>query len=755
MGKKLIVTEKPSVGRQFAEALKIKGGNNDGYIENGEWVITWCIGHLLTMAMPQEYDPALAKWRLDDLPFLPEKYRYTVIRSVSGQFKTVKSLLNRKDIDEIYNAGDSGREGEYIQRLVYSKAKIRSDIPVKRIWINSQTDEEILRGIREAKPDSDYNNLAAAAYERAIADYAVGINLSRALSCKYGSYFNGKIGFDTYVPIAVGRVMSCVLGIIVDREREIKDFRVTDFYKLKAKCGGNFSWKAVEGTKYHESPLLYNDSGFKEEKDALTLLTELDRDSTLTCISHDEKEQLKYAPPLYNLADLQADLSHFYKISPDRALALAQSLYEKKLTTYPRTDARVMSTAAAKEVRKILIGLKAIPEVAANIATIFYNSWHLNITDNKRYTDDSKVTDHYAIIPTGYTSEVASLSREETLAYNLILHRFLAIFFPPAKYTKISITMEHSCGEQFFASEKYLTEAGYLGVFNDSKERISIASAHPLSSICEGTNYNAIFAIEKGKTHAPSRYTSGEMISVMEGAGKFIDDPTLRAEIKGRGIGTSATRAEIVKKLIDDRYVESNPKTLVLKPTQAGEVLYDILKDTLPQMLNPKMTASWEQGLGMIETGQITAADYRQKLEQFVIDSVSSIKAKKVDDSGGKNMGVARKSSKIVGTCPRCGKEIVEYEKSYSCVGYRDNPKCTFTLWKNNALLAKSGKSITPQMAKSLLGKGETRVQLTSAKGLLYTVVLKLRDLGHTVDLEVTFPKSRNGRKSSSKSKNV
>lgn len=654
MSKRLIITEKPSVAQQFAKTLKVSG-KQDGYIENDEWVITWCVGHLVTLSFPEKYDPALKKWSLETIPFLPETYKYEVVQNVKKQFSIVKKLLNRPDVSVIYNAGDSGREGEYIQRLVFQESGTKK--PVKRVWIDSQTDAEILRGIKEAKDSSEYDRLSDAAYMRAIEDYAIGINFSRALSCKFGWKFNQDVKTKKYTPIAVGRVMTCVLGMIVEREREIENFVPVDYFRLEADHGDfKSSWKAVDGSKYFESDLLYNDGGFRDKKDAEVLLRELEQDPALTVVKAETKSENKSAPLLYNLAELQSDCSKALKISPDETLKIAQSLYEKKLTTYPRTDARVISSAVAKELDKTLNGLSKDNDGLEGFVKAALGNW--KSIEKSRYCDDKKITDHYAIIPTGDTGKLDGLEAE---VYKMIKRRFLAIFFPPAEYKKTNIEFVHANKEKFFASEKFLVKLGYLEVMGEQLKDVS----ENLTGLKNGDVSNCSFQIATSTTQSPKRYTSGSMILAMENAGNLIEDEELREQIKGSGIGTSATRAEVINKLCKNFYIKLDKKTQVLSPSEVGFAVYDIVKDNIPNLLSPKMTANWEKGLSQIENGEITAQKYRGILEKFVRDTVEEVKGK----AGG---GGAPKPVETDIICPECGENMVRNSKCYtSDCGYR------------------------------------------------------------------------------------
>lgn len=617
---KLIITEKPSVGREFAKALGVRGLKK-GYFENDEWIVTWCLGHLVTLSYPDKYDPALKSWRLDSLPFLPKTYRYEVIKdkepgsSPSGnpQYDVVEKLLNRRDVTEVYNAGDSGREGEYIQRLVYDMAGCKK--PIKRVWINSQTKEEILRGIREAKPSSDYDDLASAAYERAIADYMVGINFTRAMSEKAKSYKPDK----KPRAISIGRVRTCVLAMIAEREREIEAFVPTDYFRIEAQAGGmTCKWKAGKDSPYYGPFDLYKDNGLLDEKKADSLLALFRRSPSLRLVSIGTREEKKKAPSLYNLSELQGECSKKLKISPDMTLAIVQSLYEKKLVTYPRTDARVLSTAVAKEIGKNVDGLiEAYPMLAGQIRD---QGW---LRRAMQYVDDERITDHYAIIPTGHPA--SGLGPVESKVYDMIARRFLSIFFPPAIYSKTEIELEHEAtGEKFFVSDKYLIDEGYLqaasGGHGPGTPSVDVRRFK------KGDVLPASFDKVKSQTKPPARYTSGSMILAMENAGNLVEDEELRAQIKGSGIGTSATRAETISKLCRDGYVDLDKKTQVLTPTREGFLAHDLVGSVLPDLESPSATASWEKGLSMVEEGQESPERFRQHMERYVNDGVKRIK---------------------------------------------------------------------------------------------------------------------------------
>lgn len=619
MGKSLFIAEKPSVAKEFAKILKVNSSLRDGYIENEQYVITWCVGHLVTMSYPEVYDENLKRWSLDTLPFLPAEYKYEVIGNVQKQFEIVKNLLTREDVDTIYVCTDSGREGEYIYRLVDSMANVKGKNK-KRVWIDSQTEEEILRGIKEAKDLSEYDALADSAYLRAKEDYLIGINFSRLLSLLYSK---GVAVFskEERVVIAIGRVMTCVLGMVVDREREIRNFVKTNFYKLNCNLEGNVvgEWKAVEGTNYFASPLLYNETGFKKKEEAEKLANLLKENEKAIVSEIKKKQQKENAPLLFNLAELQNECSKRFKISPAETLNVVQTLYEKKLVTYPRTDARVLSTAIAKEIKKNLNGLAVkcpeenIRKFTSNIAERKYST---DLTKSK-YVDDSKITDHYAIIPTGQGYEnYASLKELEKSIYNVITLRFLAIFYPPAVFNKIALTLKVG-DEYFFANTKTCKEVGYLEVAKSNYD--SDNKEESLGNLKKGQELKIEnIEVKEGETTPPSRYTTGTMILAMENAGKLIEDEELRAQIKGAGIGTSATRAEIIKKLERNSYIICNSKTQVITPSFKGELIYETVKDAMPDMLNPELTASWEKGLSMVANKEIKAEIFMEKLENYI-----------------------------------------------------------------------------------------------------------------------------------------
>ena len=680
-GYRVFIAEKPSVARQFADALGLQFKNADGYMESQDTIVTWCVGHLVSMSYPEAYDPALKKWSLNTIPFIPEQFRYETISSVKKQFNTVKKILTSKDVDTIYICTDSGREGEYIYRLVAQQAGVK-DKKQLRVWIDSQTREEILRGIREAKDDSEYDNIGAAAYLRAKEDYLMGINFSRALSLKYASGIRDFLGMDHCV-IAVGRVMTCVLGMIVRREREIRAFVKTPFYRVlgsfsplskdgPAEASFEAEWSAVEGSLYFQSPKLYKENGFKEKKDAEELIgylkgrtpegrdpASLPEPSAPKVASLTHKKETKNPPLLYNLAELQNDCSRFFKISPDQTLAAAQELYEKKLTTYPRTDARVLSTAVAKEITKNIKGVGQLPMFSGIAADIMERGSYKNIAKTK-YVNDKAITDHYAIIPTGQgLSALKSLNPTYQKVYELIVRRFLSVFYPAAVFDKIQLTVEVR-GELFQTSQRVLKEKGYLAVTEysffskkgdsagaEKPGRQSTGPADPDSAegdgqgTSQGNEELAAFLstlkkgmplamrglqIKEGETTPPKRYNSGSMILTMENAGQFIEDEELREQIKGSGIGTSATRAEILKKLVTNQYIALNNKTQIYTPTQLGEMIYDTVDLSLRPLLDPKLTASWEMGLTRVSEGTVTEAEYMAKLDDYIRRRTNAVK---------------------------------------------------------------------------------------------------------------------------------
>lgn len=640
MGKSLYIAEKPSVAQEFAKALKQNMKRQNGWLESEESVVTWCVGHLVTMSYPEVYDIKYKKWSLSTLPFIPEKFRYEVIGNVKKQFDIVSRLLTRSDVETIYVCTDSGREGEYIYRLVEQMAGVK-DKKRKRVWIDSQTEEEIIRGIREAKDLSAYDNLSESAYLRAKEDYLMGINFSRLLTLKYGNSIAALLK-KKYVVLSVGRVMTCVLGMVVRREREIREFVKTPFYRVLAQVEAeeelfDAEWKAVQGSRYYLSPKLYKENGFKEKGTAEELICYLKNSDMMgTVLSVERKKEKKNPPLLFNLAELQNECSKRFKISPDETLRIAQELYEKKLVTYPRTDARVLSTAVAKEIHKNLNGLSKYEPTSSLLPYIAQNKTHKGL-EKTRYVNDKQITDHYAIIPTGQglgaLSSVSSVSRQ---VYDLIVRRFLSIFYPPAVYQKAAVVLNVK-GETFCANFKVLAEEGFYivtGIPGNKKEDVdSDNETTPdqklfafIQKIRKGTNLPIQdFKIKEGETSPPKRYNSGSMILAMENAGQLIEDEELRAQIKGSGIGTSATRAEILKKLIHIKYLSLNKKTQVITPTLMGEVIYDAVNSSIRSLLNPELTASWEKGLTYVAEGEITSEEYMDKLKNFIISRTNGV----------------------------------------------------------------------------------------------------------------------------------
>lgn len=637
MSKSLFIAEKPSVAREFAAALKEKMTSKDGYAESDSYVVTWCVGHLVTMSYPDAYDEKYKKWSLDTIPFIPDKFKYEIIPSVKKQFNIVKGLLNRGDVETIYVCTDSGREGEYIYRLVSMMADVKGKHE-KRVWIDSQTEEEILRGIREAKDLSEYDNLAASAYLRAKEDYLMGINFSRVLSLKYGYTVSNVLG-SRYQAISVGRVMTCVLGMVVKREREIRNFTKTVFYRVIAslKLKENeikAEWKAVEGSRYYGSPALYKENGFLKKADAQELINALKgiTPQEMTVESVSNKKETKNPPLLFNLAELQNECSKRFKISPDRTLQVVQELYEKKLVTYPRTDARVLSSAIAKEIYKNIKGLQNVGSVAGYASAVLEAGTYKNIAKTK-YTNDKQITDHYAIIPTGQgISALRGLSDLSANIYELIARRFLSIFYPPAIFRKISICAKAQ-NEMFTANFKVPENAGYLevvgGARDDKNTDIADASLlNEIKSLKKGDTLGvAGYEIKEGETSPPKRYTSGSIILAMENAGQLIEDEDLRAQIQGSGIGTSATRAEILKKLFTISYLDLNKKTQVITPTHLGEMIADVAAVSIRPLLNPELTASWEKGLTYVAQGNVTSDEYMEKLKSFICKYTDNAKA--------------------------------------------------------------------------------------------------------------------------------
>ena len=653
MSKNLLITEKPSVAMEFAKALKITTQRKNNYIESNEWLITWCVGHLVTMSYPEKYDEKMKFWRLDTLPFIPKEYKYEVIASTERQFNTIKSLVEREDVETIYVSTDSGREGEYIYRLVDQMIGVKGKIK-KRVWIDSQTEEEILRGIKEAKDLSEYDSLSDAAYLRAKEDYLIGINFSRLLSLIYSKRLANKLNRDRVV-ISVGRVMTCVLGMVVEREREIRNFVKTKYYKVIGKFGtaeSNFNaeWKVTESSKLYNSPKLYNDNGFKKEDDAKEFIKTLENKEAV--VKEVKKSKSKEnAPLLYNLAELQNECAKKFKLKPEETLDVIQNLYEKKLVTYPRTDARVLSTAVAKEISKNLNGIYKRfdnEEIKGYINKMITEKYPIDLVKTK-YVDDSKITDHYAIIPTGQGYEnYNNLVELHKNIYIIIVKRFLAIFYPPAEYSKISVVISIE-NENFYATNKVLVNPGYLEIaknlgnkednnksknntevknnqdnIENTKDNKANSNLEILKNLKKGQKIDVEnFALKESETTPPTRYDAGSIILAMENAGKLIEDEALREQIKGAGIGTSATRGGIIQKLERINYIEINPKTTVITPSQFGEAVYDVVSASMKDMLNPKLTASWEKGLDMVAKKEIKADEFMVKLENYINRNVN------------------------------------------------------------------------------------------------------------------------------------
>lgn len=640
MSKKILITEKPSVAQEFAKVLNVNTTRRDGYLEAENWIITWCVGHLVTMSYPEKYDEKMKLWRLDTLPFMPKEYKYEVIPNVQKQFNTIQMLLNREDVSTIYVATDSGREGEYIYRLVEQMIGVKGK-DRKRVWIDSQTEEEIKKGIREAKELTEYDSLADSAYLRAKEDYLIGINFSRLLTIIYGKRAASKLQEDR-ISISVGRVMTCVLGMVVSREREIRNFIKVPYYKIVGEFGPKDSsftaeWKVTENSSQKDSVKLYNETGFKKEKDAKDFIIELSNKKA-TVKEVKKSKQKENAPLLFNLAEIQNECTKRFKIKPDETLEIIQNLYEKKLVTYPRTDARVLSTAVAKVISKNLNGIaKGLKneEIQGYIKKMVDEKYSTNLIKTK-YVNDSKITDHYAIIPTGQGYEnyekLPDLQKE---VYKLIVKRFLAIFYPPAEFNKVSVIIQvenKEYQEEFSASGKVCLNQGYLEVLkNKNTPKESTDSAEKVENNEEKDNLAVFAQIKKGQeievvnyetkeaqTNPPTRYNSGSIILAMENAGKLIEDEELREQIKGAGIGTSATRAEIIKKLEKIQYIQINDKTQIITPTQKGEIIYDIVYNAMPDMLNPKLTASWEKGLDMVSKKEIESNVFMEKLEKYI-----------------------------------------------------------------------------------------------------------------------------------------
>ena len=701
---KLLITEKPSIAQEFANALNVHGRNN-GYIENDKYIITWCVGHLVTLSYPEKYDPALKKWEMDTLPFLPDEYKYEVIDGVKEQFEVVKKQLNRLDVTEIINCGDAGREGEFIQRLVYTMAGWNHAAKMKRVWIDSYTKTEILRGIREAKDASVYDSLADAAYARSIEDYSIGLNFSRALTLKYGPALTNGNG---YIKIAVGRVMTAVLAMIVRREREIVNFKKMPFFRVVCDLAEEHiegEWRAVEGTRFFDSPAVYKASGFKEKEHAKDLVKSLEgQDGKILLL---QKKVSKRKPPLlFNLAELQNECAKRFKIAPNTTLDMTQILYEKKLVTYPRTDARVLSTPVAREIENTIQGLNSYEPVSQVVEQIL-NERSYEGLEKTSYTNDAEITDHYAIIPTGETSEYESLSGLQKRIYDLIVRRFLSIFLPPAAYESIDIEVLIG-GEHFFTQDKILIDEGFLSLISYETQKTESQLSEKIAKYKTGDilPINKL-SIKKGETTPPRRYNSGNLILAMENAGRLIEDESLREHIVGCGIGTSATRAATIKKLVDNRYIQIEEKTQVVTPTNLGQMIFEVAADAVPDMLDPDLTAHWEEELQAVADSKLPQQSVLDKNRDYVISTITKIKE---NDHTQEMVQKIRpyfqvQNETLKAKCPLCGGTIKVLKEGYGCANYKksDDNSCRFYL-KNEI----KGKKITPKQAEKLLGEGKT-----------------------------------------------
>ncbi|MCR5234408.1 MAG: topoisomerase C-terminal repeat-containing protein [Lachnospiraceae bacterium] len=741
MGKKLIITEKPSVARDFARVLNVKG-NRDGYIENDEYVISWCVGHLVGLLYPEDYDIRFKSWKLEDLPFLPKEYKYGVLKPVAKQYGIVHDLLQRDDVDTVYWAGDSGKEGQTIEENIRNYGGVRDGMRELRVWIDSQTDEEILKGIKEAKAMSEYENLGKSGIMRTIEDYALGINFSRVLSLKYGRLINDAAATRKYAAIAVGRVMTCVLGMVVYREREIRNFTETPFYRVI----GNLTedkipaeWKAVEGSAYFNSPLLYKENGFKKKEDADELIKLLTGKTALV-ESVDKSTSRKKPPLLFNITELSAECAKRYKINPNTTLQIAQDLYERKLTTYPRTDARVLTTAVAKEIDKNLNGLLNYEPTAVFVQKILGDKLYAGL-EKTQYVKDADVTDHYAIIPTGYTRDLNSLSDIQRKVYDLIVRRFLSIFYPPAEYVSVKMTVSID-KEKLFSTAKILSKKGYMEIAGVAKQKedeqddISESGKKSIldtiSRLKKGDTVTVdSFEIKEGKTSPPKRYTAGTMMLAMENAGNLIEDEELREQIKKTGIGTSATRGQIIKKLVDIGYLNENKKTLILTPEKLGEMVFEVVDMNVPSLLNPEMTANWEKGLEGIINGTVDAGEYRVKLEDYIRrETDRMIKGDMLTALAGRINPFTGKGSKGAATrkplgikCPKCGGELTTTSFGYGCSNYWDKEnKCDFCVGKIAGVL------ISEDELAKLVNDGKTGVieGFTSSKKKKFNAALRL-----------------------------
>lgn len=706
----VMIAEKPSVGRTYADALDLENPQKkEGFISgrsrwdgNFYW-ITWSVGHLVTLSYPEKYNPKYKNWNFDDLPFLPDKYKYEVIKESSKQFKIVKELYNKPEVNQIVYAGDSGREGILIQTYIKMLAGNNGHVTEKVLWIDSQTKEEIRNGLLRMKPFSAYSKLIDAGFMRAIEDYAFGLNYSRMLSCKFGKSFNDKIRSQKWKPITVGRVMTCVLGMVVSREREIRNFKPTNFSKIFANCSNGkyeFSadWIIDKESKYYNSPVLYDNKGFLNESDANAFLDELSIDPKLVVISIEDKIEKKSAPLLFNLAELQNSCTKKFKITPNQTLDIAQSLYEKQLTTYPRTDARYLSTAICKEIDKNLNGLKSMGYNQKFIEQILTFGMYSGIESTK-YCNDSKITDHYAIIPTGQ-GDVSGLSELELAVYQMIVDRFICIFLPQAEFNTSTAILKAHNNERFKIAEKTMTKVGFLEVLKGKTEDSEDCDGVKLSQfLMKGDEYDAEFFTEDGTTSPPKRYTSGSMILAMENAGNLIEDEELRAQIKGSGIGTSATRAGILEKLIKIGYLCVNKKTQVITPHTDGEAVYDIVNATIPSFLSPKMTASWEKGLSEIEDNTVTKAQYEKVLNDEIRKTYEKLKAIPSEEHAPRPKFASEETEL---TCPICGKPVITTRYGYKCQDNQKGSGCSFFVSEIG------GVKITPDMIQLLATEGRT-----------------------------------------------
>lgn len=717
--KSLIITEKPSVAQAFAKALNVaRTTKTDGYIEDDKWVITWCVGHLVTMSLPEAYDEKYKVWSLNDLPFIPQKYKYEIIKDVAKQFQICKSLLNRNDISTIYNCGDSAREGEYIQRLLLQEAKVNPNASLKRVWIDSQTDDEILKGIKYAKPMSEYDNLAKAGYMRAKEDYLIGMNYSRLYTMLFGKTIKDALGLEKFY-ISIGRVMTCVLGMIVTREREIQNHTITPYFGFKGNIGDlSFSWKADDTSSFKDSDMLYSENGFKDRANAEKLLACFNSVGKLNVTSIEHKDEKKYAPLLFNLAELQSECTKLFKISPKQTLDIAQKLYEGKRITYPRTDARVLSTAICKEISKILNGLSNSNALYGQmIAPIIKNNVFSGIADTK-YCDDSKISDHYAIIPTGQNDKSVTYTEIEEKVYDLIARRFIAIFYPCAVYDKCTVIAK--CGkEPFYLNLSGVKSKGFLVISNGyNKENDKSEVIKKADLLIKGNTYDASFEIHEMETKPPTRYTSGSMILAMENAGKLIEEE-LREQLKGCGIGTSATRGDIINKLAKIGYININKNTQILTPTNAGNEIVKCVEVTIPSLLSPKMTANWEKGLEEISKGNLPDTVYYDKLVETITKEVNTLIQNKPEISPVK----ADKNNARSLVCPLCNKgQIRQNQKAYYCTEYKNG--CKFTIWNTFA-----GKTLSDKNVYDLVTSGKTsKIKFKKKDGTEYTASLMLEN---------------------------